>query len=84
MTFYFCVHQLTFNSHQNRFDEGHGGFHEESGYKKGGKKKDGHHKSSKHHDHFSKKGSHKKGSHHHDDHGKLNQLYGRGNGLMIL
>lgn len=51
------------------FDEGEGHFHESSGHKKGGKKKEGHSKSAKHHDHFSKKGSSKKGSHHDEDQG---------------
>lgn len=55
------------NAHS--FDEGEGHFHESSGHKKGGKKKEGHSKSAKHHDHFSKKGSSKKGSHHDEDQG---------------
>uniref|UniRef100_A0A182R0R4 Uncharacterized protein n=1 Tax=Anopheles farauti TaxID=69004 RepID=A0A182R0R4_9DIPT len=55
--------------HDEAFDEKHGDFHEEHGYKKGGSEKGGHKKGGHHHDHYGKKGHKKKGSHHHDHKG---------------
>lgn len=55
--------------HDEGFEEKHGDFHEDHGYKKGGSHKKGHHHSGHHHDEYGKKGSHKKGHHHHDHSG---------------